>query len=249
MYTYTYIYIYIYIYTHTCLAPPNKKHTPFQYSYLSRVQPSNSFVDAILSFCRRERWDIALHCIALHCIALHCITLQSGGTDLAWIMRGSARAVPPGLGESRPGLDSVEGLEVSTRRCDEQGGGTTLHCDVLVGPCIREQTNHLEVSTLRIDEQVSGTTLHCDVFSGPCIRKQTDHLEVSTLRCDGQGGGITLHCDILVCSCIRDQTDHLEVSTLRCDERGRHHPALRCLCLPLHQRENRSPRGALAEMR
>ena len=46
-----------------------------------------------------------MHCIALHCIALHCIVLQSGGTGLAWIMRDSATAVPPGLGESRPGLD------------------------------------------------------------------------------------------------------------------------------------------------
>ena len=50
----------------------------------------------------------------MHCTAMHCIVLQSGGTDLAWIMRDSARAVPPGLGESRPGLDVAEKLEVST---------------------------------------------------------------------------------------------------------------------------------------
>ena len=136
----------IYIYIYICSAPPRK--IPFQYSHLSRVQPSNSFVDVILSFCRRERWDIALHCIALYYIVL-----QSGGTDLAWIMRGSARAVPPGLGESRPGLDVVEGLEVSTLRCDEQGSGTTLHCDALVGVCVREQADHLLAPLLTCDEQ------------------------------------------------------------------------------------------------
>ena len=54
------IYIYIYIYAQ----PP--QNLPFQYSHLSRVQPSNSFVDVILSFCRREWWDIALHRNALH---------------------------------------------------------------------------------------------------------------------------------------------------------------------------------------
>ena len=103
----------------------------------------------------------------LHCTPMHCIVLQSGGTDLAWIMRDSARAVPPGLGESRPGLDVAEKLEVSTLRCDEQGGGI-LQCDVLVGPCIREPTNHLLVGLLGCDEQGGGTTLHCDVLVGPC---------------------------------------------------------------------------------
>ena len=32
--------------------------------------------------------------------------------------------------------EEADHLEVSTLRCDEQGGGTTLQCDVLVGPCI-----------------------------------------------------------------------------------------------------------------
>ena len=109
---------------------------------------------------------------------MHCIVLQSGGTGLAWIMRGSARAVPPGLRESRPGLDVAEKLEVSTLRCDEQGGGI-LQCDVLVGPCIREPTNHFLVPLLRCEEQGGGTTMR-DVLACPCIRKQTDHLEVST---------------------------------------------------------------------
>ena len=40
-------------------------------------------------------------------IISHCIALQSGGPALAWVMRDSAGAVPPGLGESRPGLDVV----------------------------------------------------------------------------------------------------------------------------------------------
>ena len=57
--------IYIYIYAQ----PP--QNLPFQYSHLSRVQHSNAFVDVILSFCRREWWDIALHCIAMHCVALY----------------------------------------------------------------------------------------------------------------------------------------------------------------------------------
>ena len=38
-------------------------------------------------------------------------------------------------------------------------GGITLICDVLVGPCFREQTDHLEVSTLRCDEQGGGTAV------------------------------------------------------------------------------------------
>ena len=68
----------------------------------------------------------------------------------------------------------TDNLEVSGFRCDEQGGGI-LHCDVLVGPCIREPTNHLLAPLLGCDEQRSGTTLHCDVLVGPCIREQTDH--------------------------------------------------------------------------
>ena len=83
-----------------------KTYISFQFSHLSRVQSSHAFVDVILSFCRWERWDIALHGIAMHCIALYYI--QSGGTGLAWIMRDSATALPPGLGENRPGLDVVE---------------------------------------------------------------------------------------------------------------------------------------------
>ena len=122
--------MYIYIYMQS---PP--QNLPFQYSHLSRVQPSHAFVDVTLSFCRWEWWT-------LHCTAMHCIVLQSGGTDLAWIMRDSARAVPPGLGESRPGLDVAGKLEVSILRCDEQWGGI-LQCDALVGPCIREPTKHL----------------------------------------------------------------------------------------------------------
>ena len=55
--------------------------------------------------------------------------------------------------------------EVVRPRCDDQGGGITLICDVRVGPCIREETDHLEVSTLTCDEQGSGTTLHCDAMS------------------------------------------------------------------------------------
>ena len=35
-----------------------------------------------------------------------------------------------------------------------------LRCDVLVGACIREQTDHLLAPLLRCDEQGSGTTLH-----------------------------------------------------------------------------------------
>ena len=81
---------------------PQQRKLPFQYSHLSRVQPNNSFVNLILSFCRREWWDVALQCIALHCITIW------RDTYLAWIMKDSARAVPPGLGESRPGLDVVE---------------------------------------------------------------------------------------------------------------------------------------------
>ena len=96
----TYMYIYICIYAKP---PQQKKKLPFQYSHLSKVQLSHAFVDVILSFCRWELWDIAMHCIAMHCIVL-----QSGGTGLAWIMRDSARAVPPGLGESRPGLDVIK---------------------------------------------------------------------------------------------------------------------------------------------
>ena len=36
----------------------------------SRIQPSSSFVDVILSFCRRLWWDIALHGIAMHRITI-----------------------------------------------------------------------------------------------------------------------------------------------------------------------------------
>ena len=60
------IYIYIYIYM---LSPP--KTYLFQYTHLSRIQPSHAFVDVTLSFCRWEWWDIALHCIAMHCVALY----------------------------------------------------------------------------------------------------------------------------------------------------------------------------------
>ena len=63
--THTHTHIYIYIYMQS---PP--QNLPFQYSHLSRVQPSHAFVDVILSFCRWEWWDIALHCNALHCITI-----------------------------------------------------------------------------------------------------------------------------------------------------------------------------------
>ena len=106
--------------------------------------------------------------------------------------------------------DVVGGLEVSTLRCDEQGGGITLHCDVRVGPCIREPTDHLLEPLLRCDEPGCATILHCDVLVGLCIREQRqDHLQVSTLRCDEQGGGATLLCHVPVGPCIREQTDHL----------------------------------------
>ena len=76
-------------------------------------------------------------------------------------------------GDATPLLvaSGTDNLEVSGFRCDGQGGGI-LHCDVLVGPCIREPTNHLLAPLLGCDEQRSGTTLHCDVFVGPCIRER-----------------------------------------------------------------------------
>ena len=140
-------------------------------------------------------------------------------------------------------------LEVSGFRCDEQGGGI-LHCDVLVGPCIREATNHLLAPLLGCDEQGGGTTLHCDVLVGPCIRKETDHLEVPPLSCDEQRGGTTLQCDVLVRPCIKGggrppRGVHSEMRRTR----GWHHPALRCPCRPLRQRTNRIPRGVHSEMR
>ena len=95
-----------------------------------------------------------------------------------------------------------------------QGSGTTLHCDVLVGPC----TDHLEVSTLRCDEQKGGAALHCDVLVVPCIRERTNHLLVPLLICDERGGGTTLHCDVLVGPRVKEQTDHLQVSAPRCNE-------------------------------
>ena len=68
--TYTYVYIYIHIHMYLCIyiyiyiyvQPPNKKKKlPFQYSHLSRVQPSHAFLDVIRSLCRWEWWYIALH--------------------------------------------------------------------------------------------------------------------------------------------------------------------------------------------
>ena len=81
----------------------------------------------------------------------------------------------------------TDNLEVSSFRCDAQGGGI-LHCDVLVGPCVREPTNHFLAPLLGCDEQGGGATLHCDVLVGASAREQTDHLEVSNLRCDEQVG-------------------------------------------------------------
>ena len=152
------------------LSPP-PKNPPFQYSHLARIQPSNSFVDAILSSCRGQCGDAA------------------------------------------------EGLEVSTLRCDEQGGATTLHCDVLIGPCIREQTDHLEASTPEMRWTTGWHLPHCDVLVGPCTREQTDHLLVPLQRCDEQGGATTLHWDVLVGPCVREQKqDRLQLSVLRCNK-------------------------------
>ena len=98
---------------------------------------------------------------------------------------------------------------------------TTSRCQVIVGPCDREQTDHLLAPLLRCDDPGSATILHCDVLIGPCIKEQTqDHLLAPLLRFDERGSGTTLHCDVPVGPCVREQTDYLEVSTLRCDEQG-----------------------------
>ena len=158
-------------------------------------------------------------CIALHCNALHCIVLQSGGTDLAWIMRDSARAVPPGLGESRPGLDVVEGLEVSTLRCDEQEDGThpALRC-----PCrtLRQRANGPPPgvhSQMRRTRGCHHSALRC-----PCRPLHQ--------RANGPPPGVPSHMR-------RARGWH------------RHRPDLRCPCRPLRQRANGPPRGVHSEMR
>ena len=118
--------------------------------------------------------------------------LSDAGADKDIAMQGGATPLLVASG--------TDNLEVSGFRCDEQGG-RIMHCDVLVGPCIREQNNHLLAPLLGCDEQGGGATLHCDVHVGASIREQTDHLEVSILRCDKQGGGTALHCDVLVGPC------------------------------------------------
>ena len=69
-------------------------------------------------------------------------------------------------GDATPLLvaSGTDNLEVFSFRCDEQGGGI-LHCDVLVGPCVREPTNHLLAPLLGCDEQGGGATLEGDATS------------------------------------------------------------------------------------
>ena len=88
-----------------------------------------------------------------------CLFSDAGAdTDIAYQGDATPSLVAPG----------TDNLEVSGFRCDEQGGGI-LHCDVLVGPCIREQSNHLLAPLLGCDEQGGGATLHCDVLVGASI--------------------------------------------------------------------------------
>ena len=139
-----------------------------------------------------------------------CLFSDAGAdTDIAYQGDATPLLVAPG----------TDNLEVSTFRCDEQGGGI-LHCDALVGASIREPTNHLLAPLLGCDEQGGGATLLCDVLVGTSIREQTNHLEVSILRCDEQGGCTTLQCDVLVGASIREQTDHRLAPLLGCDQQG-----------------------------
>ena len=71
-------------------------------------------------------------------------------TSLTWralvlqhILQISPRNLLPVLSFSGRGESETIQCEVPLLRCDEQGGGTTLHCDVLVGPCIRKETDQV----------------------------------------------------------------------------------------------------------
>ena len=129
-------------------------------------------------------------------------------------------------------------------RCDEQGGGTTLHCDVLVGSCVREQMDRLPVSILRCDEQVGGTmqpALRCLCRPlhqradrpPPCARVEMRQ----TMGCNP-----ALRCPRRTLHQRADRPPPGVHSQMRRAKEW-HHPVLRCPRRPLDQREDRPPRG------
>ena len=167
------------------------------------------------------------------------------------------QGVPPSCIAMSWSASASEGRDKTTSRCplrcDEQGGGAALHCDVLVGPLASEsrrttfgagaqrdiadqgdaaplfiasQSGHLEVVRLL---SVAGADKHMTPRGGLSVLSQgprgTSQIRVMPPPCSShlQGSGATLHCDVLVGPC----TDHVEVSTLRCDEQGSG-TALRC---------------------